>query len=98
MSITDALALSPTLFIVCSLVLGLIFGSFLNVVIYRLPVILDRQWRAQYAELSQAAPPPTPLPTFNLLTPRSSCPSCKTPSRHAQRPDIELPAPERPMC
>src|SRR5215213_3787819 len=79
MSVSDALFSSPTLFIVCSLVLGLIFGSFLNVVIYRLPVILDRQWRAQYAEVAQAAPSPTPLATFNLFTPRSSCPSCNTP-------------------
>src|ERR687898_3462206 len=84
MSVIDALASSPTLFIVCSLVLGSIFGSFLNVVIYRMPIMLDRQWRTQYAELAQAAPPSAQPPTFNLLTPRSSCPSCKTPikARH----------------
>lgn len=59
--------------------LGLIFGSFLNVVIYRVPVMLDRQWRAECAELAHDTPGQASLAPFNLITPRSACPSCKTP-------------------
>jgi leader peptidase (prepilin peptidase) / N-methyltransferase len=44
------LAASPAAFIAVALVLGLIVGSFLNVVIYRLPIMLERQWRAEYAQ------------------------------------------------
>jgi leader peptidase (prepilin peptidase)/N-methyltransferase len=42
----------PALFIGTTLVLGLLVGSFLNVVIYRVPVMLNRDWRAQCAELA----------------------------------------------
>ena len=52
MSVIELLAASPALFIGTCLVLGLVVGSFLNVVIYRLPIMLDRQWRAQCAELA----------------------------------------------
>jgi leader peptidase (prepilin peptidase)/N-methyltransferase len=50
----ELLAQSPALFIALTLVLGLLVGSFLNVVIYRLPVMLEREWRAQCAEHAQA--------------------------------------------
>jgi leader peptidase (prepilin peptidase)/N-methyltransferase len=60
------------------LVLGLLVGSFLNVVIYRLPVILDRQWREQCAELHNA-PAPNAAEPFNLVVPRSACPACQAP-------------------
>jgi leader peptidase (prepilin peptidase) / N-methyltransferase len=50
----EALAGSPGLFIGTALVLGLIVGSFLNVVIYRVPVMLERQWREQCAEITAA--------------------------------------------
>ena len=63
--------------------LGLIVGSFLNVVIHRVPLMLEREWREQCAELAprsdaaaQAAPGQAP---FNLVVPRSACPSCKAP-------------------
>ena len=55
-------------------VLSLAVGSFLNVVIHRLPQMLERQWRAELAELSgqqQAA-----APVYNLVVPRSQCPAC----------------------
>jgi len=78
MTVMELLASSPTLFIGTCLVLGLLVGSFLNVVIYRLPVILDRQWREQCAELHNAEPLPHSEP-FNLVVPRSACPSCKAP-------------------
>ena len=56
--------------------LGLLVGSFLNVVIHRLPAMLERQWAADCAEFT-GAPVPQPEPErFNLLVPRSRCPHC----------------------
>ena len=54
--------------------LGLCVGSFLNVVIYRLPKILERQWAAECAELSGQEP--RQEEPFNLGVPRSRCPKC----------------------
>jgi leader peptidase (prepilin peptidase)/N-methyltransferase len=79
MSAIELLASSPGLYVGTCFVLGLAIGSFLNVVIYRLPVMLDRQWREQCAELSApagAAAPPAGEP-FNLMMPRSACPRCQ---------------------
>ena len=59
MSMLELLAASPTLFVGGCLVLGLVVGSFLNVVIYRLPLMLERQWREQCAEAPAAALPAT---------------------------------------
>ncbi len=65
--------------------LGLSIGSFLNVVIYRLPVMLNREWLAQAnafinentgAETDNTSGEATPEPTFNLMVPRSRCPHC----------------------
>lgn len=56
-------------------VLGLLIGSFLNVVIYRLPLMLERQWAAECAEMSGQAPTET-APPLSLTTPRSRCPHC----------------------
>ncbi|MBX3658586.1 MAG: prepilin peptidase [Ramlibacter sp.] len=56
-------------------VLGLLVGSFLNVVIYRLPKMMERQWAAECAELSGKAPEDEDKP-FNLLVPRSHCQKC----------------------
>jgi leader peptidase (prepilin peptidase)/N-methyltransferase len=87
-TLLDALAASPTFFILACLVLGLVVGSFLNVVIYRVPVMLEREWREQCAQLGQetdvsdsaaAAVLPAPAPRFNLIVPRSTCPKCKAP-------------------
>ena len=84
MSVVELLAASPALFTGTCLVLGLAVGSFLNVVIYRLPVMLDRQWRAQCAELAGHDPHATtvaagPRERFDLVVPRSACPACKAP-------------------
>jgi leader peptidase (prepilin peptidase) / N-methyltransferase len=57
-----------------ALVIGLCIGSFLNVVIHRLPKMLEREWRAECAELAGA--PLGPQPAFSLVTPRSHCPAC----------------------
>ena len=54
--------------------LGLCVGSFLNVVIHRLPKMLEREWRAECASLA-GQPAPVEAP-FNLMVPRSRCPSC----------------------
>jgi len=54
--------------------LGLLVGSFLNVVIFRLPKMMERQWEAECAQAAGHAPPPAE--PFNLMVPRSSCPHC----------------------
>lgn len=59
--------------------LGLLIGSFLNVVIHRLPRMMERQWALQCAELSGQAT--ADEPAFNLVTPRSRCPHCEHPIR-----------------
>ncbi len=72
--------MSPELvFAVCAAAFGLAIGSFLNVVIYRLPKMMEAEWQAQCAEL--AGRELEPAPRFNLLVPGSHCPSCKTPLR-----------------
>lgn len=66
------------LFLVAGLV-GLIVGSFLNVVAYRVPVMMGRAWRKQCAELQAEELPEPPHAVgkpFNLFTPRSACPQC----------------------
>jgi leader peptidase (prepilin peptidase)/N-methyltransferase len=82
------MAADPALFTGAVFVLGLLIGSFLNVVIHRVPVMLDRQWRRECAELAQGdAPAPQPAepePRYNLIVPRSACPSCKAPIRALQ--------------
>lgn len=76
-------------------ILGLLVGSFLNVVIYRFPKMLERQWAAEcaeYAATTLAGSSPATAPTtpdapdtgpevFNLWTPRSRCPGCGHPVR-----------------
>ena len=57
-------------------VLGLCVGSFLNVVIHRLPLMMQAQWRADCAELEGEAP--APAEPLNLFKPDSRCPSCGT--------------------
>jgi leader peptidase (prepilin peptidase)/N-methyltransferase len=66
--------IQPELLVPGALLLGLVIGSFLNVVIHRLPIMLEREWAAQCAEL-RGEPAPTEE-TFSLVTPRSRCPHC----------------------
>jgi leader peptidase (prepilin peptidase)/N-methyltransferase len=75
MSLPEFLASSPLAFTLCSLLLGLLVGSFLNVVIHRLPIMLDRDWRAQSREILDLPPEPEPE-RYNLILPNSTCPHC----------------------
>ncbi len=75
MPLLDLLASFPLAFILCTLVLGLLVGSFLNVVIYRLPKMMIRDWKTQSREMLDLPPEPQPE-TFNLILPHSRCPHC----------------------
>jgi leader peptidase (prepilin peptidase) / N-methyltransferase len=86
------------LFVGSVFVLGLVVGSFLNVVVYRLPIMLERDWRAQAAELlppvngattpglvgSTDSAAQTEPERLTLGTPRSACPACKAPIKARQ--------------
>ncbi|MBK7492141.1 MAG: prepilin peptidase [Nitrosomonas sp.] len=74
MSFLSILQDSPVFFVSCTTILGLMVGSFLNVVIHRLPEMMKRNWLQQCAELQGEAA--QTLPEFNLLTPRSTCIHC----------------------
>ena len=73
----ELLGQSPLLFAAVVFAFALIIGSFLNVVIHRLPLMMEREWREQCAEL-QKTEPEQELPTgaFNLIAPPSHCPGC----------------------
>jgi leader peptidase (prepilin peptidase)/N-methyltransferase len=64
----------PAAFTAACIVIGLIVGSFLNVVIHRLPKMMERQWRREYAELNGEAP--AAAARYDLVVPRSQCPAC----------------------
>jgi len=75
MPLDEYLSLYPLAFVIVVLVLGLVIGSFLNVVIWRLPKMLEREWRVQAHDVL-GLPNETPLPTYNLMLPHSQCPHC----------------------
>ena len=68
---------SATVFVAVVFVFTLLIGSFLNVVIHRLPIMMERDWREQADELMNT-PSEQALPEgrFDLVMPRSRCPSC----------------------
>jgi leader peptidase (prepilin peptidase)/N-methyltransferase len=66
--------IQPAAFPWVALAAGLCVGSFLNVVIHRLPVMMEREWRAECAALSGQEPPGEER--YNLIVPRSRCPGC----------------------
>ena len=77
MEFLEVLQRSPAALMVAVGLLGLCVGSMLNVVIYRLPKMMEAGWRAECATLEGREAPPSP--TYNLFTPRSACPKCGTP-------------------
>jgi len=66
----------PAIFIAVAFAFALLIGSFINVVIYRLPLMMQREWRDQCKELQDTLPDDLPEGPFNLVVPRSSCPAC----------------------
>ena len=65
---------SPFFFTILCGITGLVVGSFLNVVIHRLPKMMEREWQAHCNEL--AGKETSTFPRYNLLAPRSACPHC----------------------
>lgn len=65
---------SPAAFSIFAGIFGLLVGSFLNVVIHRLPKMMEREWQQQCAELNGQTVEPYPI--YNLVIPRSACPHC----------------------
>ena len=72
-------AANLVLFVGSVFILGLVVGSFLNVVIYRLPIMLNKEWQLQAAEVLAQPPPVQASERFTLSTPCSACPHCKAP-------------------
>jgi leader peptidase (prepilin peptidase)/N-methyltransferase len=77
---------SPCLVAALAGVIGLLVGSFLNVVIYRLPIMMQRNWRKECTEYLQLGSPETQTreEPFNLIFPLSRCPNCNTPIKPYQ--------------
>ena len=83
---------APEAWVAVVFLFSLLIGSFLNVVIHRVPVMLEREWHAQAAEILQpdrqrgsstelearraARPAAPPQAKYNLVVPRSACPKC----------------------
>ena len=76
MILLEQLRTQPAFLYLAVVLLGLCVGSFLNVVIHRLPKMMEAQWRAECAALAGEAP--AAAEPFNLVQPRSRCPSCGT--------------------
>lgn len=78
MPLNGLFADSPTSYLALVSVLGLVVGSFLNVVIHRLPIILENQWKRDCKTWldGQDAPLSEDSRSYNLIVPRSTCPHC----------------------
>ncbi len=77
----------PLIFAFAVFVLGCTVGSFLNVVCLRLPLIMEREWRAQCHETLGIPAEEPPAEPFNLAFPPSRCPKCG----HSMRPWEHIP-------
>lgn len=88
MTLIDLIQSNTSVLVILAIALGLLVGSFLNVVIYRVPVMLQREWRQQCCEFleidekttNNAGTAPTHK-VFNLVKPDSHCPQCNAPVR-----------------
>jgi len=77
MLVVQYLAANTPLLLTFAALLGLVMGSFLNVVIHRLPKMMERDWRRQCADVIDTAAPAEPeSEPYNLVVPRSRCPNC----------------------
>ena len=79
MTFTEIFAAYPILLVAIALVMGLVVGSFLNVVIYRLPKMMEAEWTQQCSELLEIDNPDkkdASFKAFNLAIPNSHCPKC----------------------
>jgi leader peptidase (prepilin peptidase) / N-methyltransferase len=78
--VIDAFRAAPWFYLGTAAVFGLIVGSFLNVVIHRLPKMMETEWRSQCEDFLRPADgvvaEAPPAPRYNLIVPRSTCPSC----------------------
>ncbi|CAM4070328.1 prepilin peptidase [Pseudomonas wadenswilerensis] len=86
MNLLNSLASQPLMYLSIALLLGLIVGSFLNVLVHRLPIMLERQWQAEAREVLEL-PSEAQAPRFDLLLPPSQCPHCA----HRIRPWENIP-------
>ncbi|MGC4008011.1 MAG: A24 family peptidase [Pseudomonas sp.] len=75
MPVLNLLASTPLAFVLCVTLLGLLVGSFLNVVIHRLPRMMELDWQQQARE-TLGLPEGEKRPTYNLVLPNSQCPHC----------------------
>lgn len=78
MTLIDYMASHVLAFVVVAGLLGLVIGSFLNVVIHRLPQMMERDWLRQCREMLEPEKPQPDQPVFNLVLPHSHCPHCQT--------------------
>ncbi|MFM1895816.1 MAG: hypothetical protein RLZZ385_890 [Pseudomonadota bacterium] len=86
MALFELLSANTGVLLAFAMVLGLLVGSFLNVVVYRLPIMLQREWKSQCCEFLELGTdavttddPTAQFSTFNLVKPDSHCPVCKQP-------------------
>jgi len=86
MNVMDSLGSQPLLYLGFALLLGLIVGSFLNVLVHRLPIMLQRQWQTEAREVLELPSEDTPA-RYNLFLPPSQCPQCA----HRIRPWENIP-------
>ncbi|MGL6165856.1 MAG: prepilin peptidase, partial [Aeromonas veronii] len=66
----------PWLYFSLVFLFSLMIGSFLNVVIHRLPIMLEREWQAEYRSYFAPDEEATASERYNLMVPRSACPHC----------------------
>lgn len=89
-SLADLFTTLPALWIAVVFLFSLLVGSFLNVVIHRVPLMLEREWRGQAEQILSGAeevglkPDLQAEPRYNLVVPRSACPKCGAPITAAQ--------------
>ena len=94
----ELLAQSPGVFAIVAFLFALLVGSFLNVVIYRLPIMMYREWQEQCQELQESETPELPEQPFNLVVPAFRLSELRqTDICLAEYSDSQFPAAARPL-